>query len=69
MLDGRPRLPRRLATADIVKLTGLSRHQVYRMKQDHGWGRFVYLKQLVDALPDLWESIVLAQQLEHPERE
>lgn len=61
------RLPRRMATRHIVELTGLSRHQVYRMKRRLGWGRFVYLRQLVDAMPDLWDSVVLAQQLEAPD--
>jgi len=60
-----PELPRRLSTADLVELTGLSRHQVYRMKRRLGWrGRWVYRGQLVRDLPELWDSIVLAQQLE-----
>jgi len=47
-----------------MELTRLSRHQVYRMKQRLGWGRWVYLGQLMRDLPELWEAIVLAQQLE-----
>jgi len=58
-------VPRRLSTADLVELTGLSRHQVYRMKRRLGWrGRWVFRGQLMRDLPELWDAIVLAQQLE-----
>jgi hypothetical protein len=50
----------RYSTAEVMSLTGLSRHQVYRIKQKCGCGRFLYLSKLREHLPDLWDSIVLA---------
>jgi len=53
---------------ELSKLSGLSRHQVYRLRKRYGWGRIVYLSDLKDLserseLSKLWESIVLREQL------
>jgi hypothetical protein len=49
-------------TAEVMRLTGRSRHEVYRMKRAHGWGRKIYLSDLRELGP-LWESIILREQL------
>jgi uncharacterized protein YjcR len=49
-------------TKEICEMTGLSRHQVLRMKRRHGWGRVVFLGQLRE-MDQLWSAIVLREQL------
>ena len=49
-------------TADLCRMTGLSRFQVFRLKRKYGWGRVVFLSDLRELGP-LWESIVLREQL------
>lgn len=56
------RLQAAYTTSELCSMTGLSRHQVYRMKRRRGWGRVVYLDQLRELGP-LWESIILREQL------
>jgi hypothetical protein len=62
------RLKAGYTTSELSSLSGLSRHQVYRLRRRYGLGRIVYLTDLRDLserdeLGKLWESIILREQL------
>ncbi len=49
----------RYSTAQLIGLTGLSRHQVYRIKKKCGAGRFLSLSQLRDHDPEMYYSLAM----------
>lgn len=52
----------RYSTADLVQLMPeMTRHQVYRLKQRCGGGRWLYLSQIRKHDPELWESLALLE--------